>query len=334
MDQITIRKDSKIVPVLVAQAHGERVDSEVAANADKLVKDLVSDFNPHNRYQLAQLIGFSVDEVAQPEMNWLETVADVKNVGYGERAQFKVRHEGIRAFMQAKGATTARSKVANHTFSMDTVAVSARPAINIVDLKIGRVQMSDLVKDAAYQMNLAKLGYIRNVLNAAYKDMASPYYAAGAGIVPKTLNDQLTFWMRMLGGATIMGDFECISKLADLTGFAASTDSKQFANEIIMEQNTNGYIGVYKGAKVVNMTNPLLDGTDKPILETNKLFILPTSVDTSLRPLKVVNEGETMAQEFQNIDDQVFETRLDQWFGAAMAYGDRPYMSVYEDTSI
>ena len=62
-------------------------------------------------------------------------MADVKRVGYGEKAQFKMKQEGIRAFIQAKGATTARSKVASKAVSLDTVSVSTRPVVHTVELK-------------------------------------------------------------------------------------------------------------------------------------------------------------------------------------------------------
>ena len=39
MATIEIFKDSPIVPVMVAQAKGEKVDSNVAENAAKVVKD-------------------------------------------------------------------------------------------------------------------------------------------------------------------------------------------------------------------------------------------------------------------------------------------------------
>lgn len=60
--------------------------------------------NPHNRYQIAQLIGFAVNEIVRPKTNWLEQVADVKNVGYGEKAQFKTRLEGVRAISVRRAA--------------------------------------------------------------------------------------------------------------------------------------------------------------------------------------------------------------------------------------
>lgn len=51
--------------------------------------------------------------MVKPSTNWLTQVADTKYVGYGEKAAFKVKQEGIRAFIQSKGATPARSKIAH-----------------------------------------------------------------------------------------------------------------------------------------------------------------------------------------------------------------------------
>ena len=336
MDAIKINKDSKIVDVLVAQAKGERIDSAVAENAAKLINDLVSDMNPHNRYQIAQLVGFAVNEINRPKMNWLETVADTKRVGFGEKAQFRTKLEGVRAFIQAKGATTARSKIANKTVTLDTVAVSARPVLNTVEMKSGQTSMSDLILDASYQMELAQLGYIYKVLTEAYANMAAPYYGAGAGIVPETLNPMIRHWARIQGGAgaALLGDIDVISKLGEQTGFKAAADSNQFAEELILEQNRNGYVGTYNSAKVIQLVNPMVDGTDTPVLETNKLFVLPTAIDVSMRPLKVVMEGDVQSIDATNIDDLSYEIRLDQYFGAGVVFGDRPYMSVYEDTSV
>lgn len=78
---IEIFKDSKIVNVMVAQAKGERLDSEIANKADKVIKDLAANPNPHNRYQIAQLVGFAVNEILKPKSNWLDNIADVKRVG-------------------------------------------------------------------------------------------------------------------------------------------------------------------------------------------------------------------------------------------------------------
>lgn len=334
---IEIRKDSKIVDVMVAQAKHENVDSNVAAEASNLIKDLASNPTPNNRYQIAQLVGFAVNEIVRPATNFLDMIADVKRVGFNEKAAFKVKQEGIRAYIQAKGATTARSKVANKQVTLDTVAVSARPVINIVELKTGQTQMADLINDAAYQMELKELGYIKSVLNAAATNWTSPFYASGSGVVKATIDNQIRYWNRVSagGGATIIGDIDIVSKLAEQTGFAANTTTKQFADSLIEEANRMGYIGIYNGAKVINMINPIVEGTNNTFaLDTDKLYILPSGADAAMRPLKVVFEGDIFSQEATNIDDSTYEVRLDQYLGAGIVYGDRPYLSVYEDTTL
>lgn len=288
-----------------------------------------------NKYAIAQLVGFTVNELKKPTSNFLANIADLKTVGFGQKAEFKVRLPGIRAFVQAKGATTARSKVANKTMTLDTVSVSARPVINIVELQSGQAQMSDLIVDAAYQMELAELGLIQKVLNDGVKEWSAPYYAAGSGIVKASLDPMIRHWMRMSNGApALLGDIEMTHKLSDLTGFTASDAMKQFADGLIMEQNAAGYIGKYNAANVINLVNPPIEGTDTPVHDINKLYVLPVGVDASMRPLKVVYEGGVTSQEQSNIDDKSYEIRLDQYIGAGMVIGERPYMSVYVDESV
>lgn len=56
METNKIYKDSKIVDVLVAQANGERVDSQVSTDAEAVYAELYSNPTPENRYKLAQLV--------------------------------------------------------------------------------------------------------------------------------------------------------------------------------------------------------------------------------------------------------------------------------------
>ena len=216
--------------------------------------------------------------------------------------------------------------------TLDTIAVSCRPMVNVVELQHGLVNFADLLNDAAYQMELAEYGYIQNVLNNAATTWAAPYYGVGTGIVKTTLDPMIRHWMRMSGGAapTLLGDIEMTSQMAEVTGFAMNATDKIFSQDVMNEQNRTGFIGVYNGCRVANLVNPVIDGTDTPVFDTNKLFILPSGVDASMRPLKVVFEGDVTSQEAEHIDDKSFEVRLDQYFGAGIVFGDRPYLSVYQ----
>ena len=334
---IEIRKDSQIVDVALAAARNERIDSEVRANADQLIRDLASDPNPNNKYQIAQLVKYAVDDIVKRDTNWLDNLADVKRVGFGDKAEFEVKLPGVKAFIQAKGATTPRTKNAHKVVSLETLSVSARPVINIVELQNGLANAADLINDASYQMECAMNEYIQNVLKTAAATWSAPYYGTGSGIVKGTLDPMIMHWIRVAGGAAIFGDIGVNTKLAAATGFVsnATSGAMQFSGDIIREQNENAVIGTYLSAKVVNLLNPLKeDGTDGFIFDQKKLYIVPTGVDAGMRPLKVVFEGDVFSTEATNIDDLSWEIRLDQYFNAAIAKGVRPYMSMYADSSV
>ncbi len=293
---------------------------------------MAADPTPHNKYQIAQLVGYTVNEMTKPQTDWLNQVADVKRVGYGEKAAFRTKLEGITAFIQAKGGTPARSKIAHKQVTLDTIAVSARPVINMYELKTGRVQMADLIRDASYEMHTKQIQYIQQVLNAAASSWASPFYGTGAGISKTVLNPMIQHWMRT-GAVTLLGDIAIVSKLADETGFTAATGTQQYSPSIIDEVIKTGVIGVYYGAKVVNLVNPYLEDNVTPVIDTKRLYILPSAASVDMRPLKVLYEGDVQSTESTNIDDLAYEIRLDQFFGAGIVTGKTPAMSVYEDSA-
>lgn len=331
---IEIYKDSQIVEVATAAARHERLDSNVREEADKLIKDLASNPNPNNKYQISQLVKFAVNDIVRRDTNWLDIIADTKRVGFGDKASFDVKLNGVRAFVQAKGATTPRTKNGHKAITLETISVSARPYINIVELQNGLANAADLINDASYQMEVAINRHVEGVLIAGATNWAAPYYGYGSGVVKATIDPMILHWIRTTGGATILGDIGVLNKLAAQTGFVTTTNTQQFADAIITEQNANAFIGMYSGARVLNLLNPFAeDGTDDVVFNKKKLYILPNAIDAAMRPLKVVFEGDVFSTEATNIDDLSWEIRLDQYFNAAVAYGDRPYLGVYHDNS-
>lgn len=258
----------------------------------------------------------------------------MKNTNPGDKAAFNVRMNGIRAFIQAKGATTSRSKIADKQVTVDTIAVSARPVLNIMDLRTGRKNMADLIREANVEINNTKLGHIQNVLTAGISTYASPYYAAGAGVVQATFDAMLTHWSRLGGGVAILGDVAALDKLAELTGFKASDTVKQYSPNMMDDYHRNGVIGGYKGSNVIRMPNVYLEDGVTTMIDPSFLYMLPVSASADNRNLKVVNEGPVFATEAQNIDDLTYEVRLDQWFGAAFLVGKHPNLGVYCDNTL
>ena len=255
--------------------------------------------------------------------------ADIKNIGAGDKAVFHLKTGGIKAYIQAKGSTTKRSYVADRQVTLDTVEISARPAINIVDLRTGRVNMADLIREANREITNKKLAMVETTLHNAIDDYSSPFYAYGSGIVGATLDAQLAYFRR-LGPVTILGDQAAVQQLAGLTGMAFSNTQTQRSNDMLNEYNNNGFIGRYKGADVVVLNNTYFEGTTTPVLASDWLYIIPGGLSSDMRNLKVVNEGPVNAFESQNIDDLTYEIRLDQWFGCGFVSGKLPTIGAYD----
>lgn len=330
MSEYTISHDSKIVKVLAAQANSERLETQTVEDAEKLYASLYNNPTPDNRYMIAQLVTFAVNERIQKETDWRKYIADERQIGEGDEAIFRVRHRGIKAFIQADGATTPATRVAHSNIVLPTKFVSARPICSLRELRAGKIRMSDLVVAATNEIVNTENKYIEQTLLAAAQNWGSPFYAAGAGVVAETIDPMIVHWMRT-GGAVIVGDYAAIQKLAPLTGFAASTTDQQFSPDIINEFNKTGRIGSYKGASVVQFVNAYdVDGIT-PIMSDKYLYILPLGTRAEDRPLKVVRKGKVLTVEATNIDDLTFEMRMDEAFGAGIAYGDTPEMSVYYD---
>lgn len=328
MSEIIVNRDCKLIKVLAAQARRERVDSSAVEEASQIITELAQDMSPQSRHQIAQTMAYTLDELQQGSLDFLGRVADIKNVALGDKCMFNVKTGTIKAYIQAPGATTARSYIAGKQMTMTTKEISARPAINVVDLRMGRVNMGDLIREANETITNMKLHEIEKVLHAAIDDFGSPFYATGSGIVKTTLDEQLAYFRR-LGPVAIVGDMAAVSQLSNIAGMAMNP-ANQFSNEMINEYNSNGFIGKYVGSDVIAMNNAYDGGTTTPVLSTEWLYLIPSSMSSDARNLKVVNEGTVQSFESQNIDDLVFEVRLDQRFGAAFCSGKLPTIGAYK----
>lgn len=324
---IKVNKDSKLIKVLASQARYQTVAQDQADEAEQIIAELAQDMSPENRHQIAQVIGYTVNEMQQGALDFLNVVADQKNVGYGDKAAFNVKTGGIKAYFQAKGSTTPRSFVSGKQILVDTEEVSARPAINIMDLRTGRVKMADLIREANREIINKKLKKVEQVLHAAVQTFAAPFYGTGTGI-DKAVLDKIVAYFRRLGPVSIIGDIEAVSKMAGIVGMEMGS-TMQRSDNMVDEYNENGFIGKYNGCNVIAMANAYEEGSTDPILNPNWLYIVPGNLSADGRNLKIVNEGGLNSFEAQDINDLVFEVRLDQWFGAAFVTGKLPTIGGY-----
>ena len=328
---MALRTD-KAVEVFSALHMNTIKETEIeVSEARAAIKELASNPSPGNRYEMAQLLAFVVNDIINQKTQYIDLLADVKRVEIGEKAMFKMKKAGVQAFIQAKNGTTQRSRTLNAYTDIDTVEVSARPYVNLYELAAGKISFDECIADAADEMEKLMVKNIEATLYAAFSGYSTPSYASGSGIVAATINPMITA-MQRFGNVNIIGDANCITKFADLTGFTTASSTEMFSNKIIDELNDNGYIGRYRGAAVAKLVNPFDRGQlSTTVLNEGLLYILPNG---TVSPLKVVMEGAIESMDATNIDDNTMEVCLRKYFGSAIVYGDVPYIGVYEDTAL
>lgn len=326
---MNINKDSRIVEVFSKEMLKSKVDHKEVKDAHEYIKELASNPNPNNRYEIAQIMSFIINDGLNERVNYIEQIADVKRTALGEKAQFQVEVDGVKAFFQAKSASTERSKVSTNYFGMETEEVSARPIVNFLDLVTGKVNLVDLANKATTQMELAIVKRIQDSVFAAFSSMSTPNYASGAGIAKAAFDPILHSMMRVSGGASIVGDIEALSKFTGIAGYNGVVP-----DQYVVEQNQNGMIGSYLGGKLVKLNNPFESGSlTDTVLRKDLVYVIPNGPE-ELRPIKVQFEGGVQTMDAPaNINSKAVEFRFDQYVGVKVG-AVRKLLGVYEDTSL
>ncbi len=332
MDPIRITADSKLIKVLADQVQNKRVDSAAADEAQEIFHTLAQQENTKEViHTIGQTVAYTMNDIHQNSLGFLESIADTKRCNFGEKIAFNMQTGGINAVIQAKGSTTPRSYVASRQLFIDTIEVSSRPAINIMELRCNRVNMPDLVRQANEQMVLKETGYIEDVLHKAVAEFHSPFYGSANGIDTTILDKQLEYFRR-LGPVTIVGDIAAVSQLIGVQGMvgANGNGTVAYSDDQMNEYASTGMLGKYKGSTVISMPNAYETGKTTPIMKTNWLYLVPGNISVDLHNLKILYEGGVNSFEAQNINDLVYEIRLDQWFGAAFVTNKIPNIGAYK----
>lgn len=330
MSEYQVKGNTPFIRALVADAKNERQDTKVLNDANEYIRKMAEDGSPQSRFFIAQTMAAAITDLQPTVTEFLRAIAHERTIPYGGDKKFRVPMDDIVAYVQAKASTTPRSILSDRSVTVDTVEISARPAVNLYDLKAGVRDMGAMVRDANAAITAKKLARVQQVLVAAVRTLAAPYYASGAGVVKATF-DELLLHFRRQGNAVIMGDLAVTDKLREITGFTAGANTT-FSGNIIDAFHANGAINSYNGANILPLPNPDMGGS--LAFDPAFLYVMNVAGTPEDRNLKVVNEGPVMATEATHIDNLLYEVRLDQLFGAAYLIGAKATAGAYEDTSL
>ena len=316
--------------ILSSLVQGKTVEEEKREKLLAEVSKLAKDPTPDNRYRLSELVEYTINDMIMQRLNFLQDIADVRNGALGDKPEFKLNYSGITAKIGAKGHTPEVSMISSKKVVVPTVEISSRPKVNFRELIADPMKIVDMVNDAMRAMENEMVQYIEGVLYTSQSVLSAPNYASGAGIVKATFDEQLRAIQRLNGEATILGDITMIHQITALTGF-----SNRVADDLMIQHNQNGFIGVYLGASVNQLMNRYSD--ESSIAETNLVlrddvvYILPVGAPEA-RPLKVFMEGAVRAMDNTNPEDESFELFIRMDFGSQVVTNQNK-LAMYEDTN-
>ena len=331
-----------IIDLAVATVTKENIPSEfTSADLEKSLRDQLSAFQDYKylRKHAAELYEI-IEEVANiviPKMTLAQFggFADIRRKGYGEKISFTLRTGKYRG---KKFVTKAGDQGIYKTFGLDNREVVMQPRVyagaarlEIEDFLLGRINMSELLDILTEALSEKLYIEIQKALIAAFdaKERPAANKYQGNGFVVAEF-DKLINTVRAYGDSiNIYCTFAFASKLTNTPGFATTNVSPNLSRQDAEDVRNQGYIGTYKGCKVVVLAQSFADDTNtETLIDDAYCYIMPAGAE---KPVKIAFEGETY---IRNFTDSVLsqEISLEQMFDVAIITHNN--WAIYKDSSL
>ena len=210
---------------------------------------------------------------------------EVKNYARDAEPVFEVKGIGKRRARMgitegARGGVYKAKRLDSKTFTVSVKTWTVKVFVTLEDILLGNYTLADLMANI-------RDGFVEKIYTAAVQALRTAKtlapaanIAEGNGFVEKTVDDLIAI-ARQYGDAVIMGFRPAISKIMNISGYAADADKNDIRNR--------GFVSIYKGIPVVELPNYLVDETNAAwVFKNGDLFILPTAS----KPVKVAMKGD------------------------------------------
>lgn len=266
----------------------------------------------NNKYDVFSIIEEVLDVTLGVVItNQFDALADVKNVGVGEKPSFRVEDPSLFRIARIAGGTNdmRRQKILNSRFEVDTDYFGAKIYAELEMFIAGRVDWASMV-------DRLSLSFANDLGKRIYEAVANSYSALNAvyGVTGTYEEDKLFDIIQHVeakaGGrkAVVMGTKKALRKV-----------SKELLMSDSMKEDMNrvGYIGNVGGTDLVLLPQAHKVGTDEFFVDDNMLLVVPAQE----KLVKVVIEGEATMIEVADAgarNDQQMEYLIQKKLGVGV----------------
>ena len=325
--------NKELKQVLIAALNGVAASANFSAEeTDKaavnaLLKEIGIDENSTGREIRAKedlafaLIEETVDEILPKKLEGvLQEFAEVRQFAKDAEVLFNIEKIGknrakLTISKGARGGIYRAAKLDRKYFSVDTTVQTVAVSVTLEEIILGTVSLAELYS------NILE-GFEEIVYKEVFNALASAKPVAGYDRIghdaPTTVKaslgaaiDKVMPYVKQYGIPTIFGSYQALTNLAN----PASEWHPELSDSA--EKRQYGFVQLYKGAKVVELPNYLVDNkNDKWFYDPKFVFVLPSGV----KPVKVALKGDlTLIRNNTAVGSEKWEAHKLIGVGVAMA---------------
>ena len=325
--------NKELKQVLIAALNGVAASANFSAEeTDKaainaLLKEIGIDENSTGREIRAKedlafaLIEEAVDEILPKKLEGvLQEFAEVRQFARDAEVLFNIEKIGknrakLTISKGARGGIYRAAKLDRKYFSVDTTIQTVAVSVTLEEIILGTLSLAELYS------NILE-GFEEIVYKEVFNALASAKPVAGYDRIghdsPTTIKvnlgiaiDKVMPYVKQYGIPTIFGSYQALAELAN----PASEWHPEMNDSA--ERRQYGFVQLYKGAKVVELPNYLVDNkNEKWFYDPKFVFVLPSGV----KPVKVALKGDfTLIRNTSAVGSEKWEAHKLIGVGVAMA---------------
>ena len=325
--------NKELKQVLVAALNGVAASANFSAEeTDKaavnaLLKEIGIDENSTGREIRAKedlafaLIEEAVDEILPKKLEGvLQEFAEVRQFARDAEVLFNIEKIGknrakLTISKGARGGIYRAAKLDRKYFSVDTTIQTVAVSVTLEEIILGTLSLAELYS------NILE-GFEEIVYKEVFNALASAKPVAGYDRIghdsPTTVKaslgsaiDKVMPYVKQYGIPTIFGSYQALANLSN----PASEWHPELSDSA--ERRQYGFVQLYKGAKVVELPNYLVDNkNEKWFYDPKFVFVLPSGV----KPVKVALKGDlTLVRNNTAVGSEKWEAHKLIGVGVAMA---------------
>lgn len=278
------------------------------------LQELAGSYNQFmkNRYDIYDIIIQAIDEILPKNViDALSAFAEVRTVGQGQKAMFRVKKGRARAkkFLTQVGLSGVYEtfRLDTDTFELGGHAVGGGATIDFERMLDGAESLAEVVGIVTEGLENAVYVEVQRALVAALAKMPATNKYSGSWSADEMV--RLMSVVRAYGNPVIFACPEFVAKMgADAIVPVLANSTTKVAQGIYSPKDIDaihdyGFINTFRGAPVVQIPQSFVDETNTETYVNPRLaYIMPGGAE---KVVKVVLEGQTQIRDHENKDNSM-----------------------------